>query len=253
MRTFLLLFALLSVRIQAATVLVAAASDLQFVFPELIAQYETAHPGTKISPTYGSSGKFYEQIRKGAPFDLYLSADAEFPKKLIASGHGDEAGFFQYGIGKIVVWALKTSSLEVEKKGIGVTMDSSVQKIAIANPDHAPYGRAAVAALQKAGVYESVKDRFVLGENVVQAAQFVETGAAEVGVIGLSLALAPQLQARGKYSEISADLYPKLEQAGLVISKSRNADEARKFKAFLQSDSSRVILTKFGFSLPETH
>lgn len=230
-------------------VLVAAASDLQFVFPELIAQYEAAHPEVKIGATYGSSGKFYEQIRNGAPFDLFLSADAAFPKKLIGDGKAAESDFFFYGIGRLVVWVRKTSTLDLGKKGIGVAVDSAVKKIAIANPEHAPYGRAAVAALQKLGLYNAVKDKLVLGENVVQAAQFAETGAADIGLIGLSLALAPRLQSEGKYVEVPLDSYPKLEQGGVVLA-TANIEETRKFKASLESDATRIILQKYGFALP---
>ena len=255
-RAFLCLAFLSVIGLQAETkppiLLVAAASDLQFVFPELIALYETGHPEVKIGATYGASGKFFEQFKNGAPFDLFLSADASFPRKLIEMGKGDEGDFFMYAVGHLVVWVQKTSALDVQTRGMQVLLNPSVKKIAIANPEHAPYGRAAVAAMQNAGVYEAVKNRLVLGENVVQAAQFVETGAADVGIIGLSLALAPKLQEKGKYQEIPQESFPKLEQGGLVLRDAKNAIEARKFRDWLQTLEAREILKKYGFVLPSS-
>ncbi|MEO7933073.1 MAG: molybdate ABC transporter substrate-binding protein [Chthoniobacterales bacterium] len=236
--------------LSAEPVLVAAASDLQFVLPELIAQYQTTHPDVKIGPTYGASGKFYEQLKNGAPFDLFLSADAAFPRKLIADGLASESDFFLYGTGHLVLWVPKNSPLDLPKQGIRALLDPSVKKIAIANPDHAPYGRAAVAALRSLGVYDAVKDRLVLGENVVQAAQFVQTGAAEAGLIGLSLALAPKLQAEGRYWEIPSDAYPRLEQAGILLRNAPNAPDAREFKLWLQTPEAQIVWKKAGFTLP---
>ncbi|HEX8372824.1 MAG TPA: molybdate ABC transporter substrate-binding protein [Chthoniobacterales bacterium] len=230
-------------------VLVAAASDLQFAFPDLIALYEKDHPGIQIRPTYGSSGKFYEQLKNGAPFDLFLSADAAFPRKLIEAGLGAESDLFRYAIGYLVLWT-PNSSLDLAGKGMELLRDPKVKKIAIANPEHAPYGRAAVAAMQKLGVYDAVKDKLVLGENVVQAAQFVETGAAEVGLIALSVALA-RLKARGKYQEVPEEAYPKLEQAGLTLLGSPHATRARAFGAWLQTPTARVIWKQHGFGAPE--
>lgn len=234
-----------------SVVLVAAAADLQYALPELAKVYEAAHPGVKISASFGSSGKFYEQINQGAPFDLFLSADASFPRKLIEAGKGVEGDFFLYAVGHLVVWVPKTSPLAVTEKGIQVLLDPLVKKIAIANPEHAPYGRAAVAAMQKLGVYEAVKDRLVLGENVAQAAQFVQTGAADVGIIGLSLALGAKMQAEGKYAEIPLEAFPKLEQGGLILPGGKNAAGARAFKNWLRGGEARKILQSHGFALPD--
>lgn len=246
----LFLHGVLQAETKPPTLLVAAASDLQFVFPELIGLYEAGQPGVKVGVTYGASGKFFEQLKNGAPFDLFLSADAFFPRKLIEMGKGDEGDFFMYAVGHLVVWVQKTSALDVRAQGMQVLLDPSVKKIAIANPDHAPYGRAAVAAMQNVGVYDASKVRLVLGENVVQAAQFVETGAADVGIIGLSLALAPKMLEKGRYWEIPQNLFPKLEQGGLVLRDAKNAAEARKFRAWLQTLAAKEILRKYGFVLP---
>src|SRR5262249_16120402 len=150
------------------------------------AAFHAANPKLKVTPTYGSSGNFYSQLTHEAPFDVYLSADIEYPRKLIAANLAD--GEFLYGVGRIVVWVPKASPLDVEKLGIEALADPSVRKISSANPAHAPYGRAAEAAMKKLGVYEAVQERLVLGENIAQTAQFVESGAADVGVIALSLA-----------------------------------------------------------------
>ncbi len=232
------------------SLLVAAASDLQFALPDLIQLYTASHPGTNIGTTYGSSGKFFAQIQNGAPFDLFLSADAAFPRKLIEAGQGDEADFFLYAIGRIVVWTPKNSPLDFQKTGIQSLLNPSVKKIAIANPEHAPYGRAAVAAMQKLGVYDQVKDRLVLGENVVQAAQFVQTGAAEAGFLALSLALADPLKKEGQYWEVPLDTYPKLEQGGVVLKQGPHAVEARQFSLWLRGSEALPIWKKYGFELP---
>ncbi len=219
--------------------------------PDLIAVYEKAHPEIKISPTYGASGKFYEQIKNGAPFDLFLSADAALPEKLIEASQAEKADFFLYAVGHLVVWVSKTSALDFDGKGMQALLDPTVKKIAIANPAHAPYGRAAVAAMQKLGVYEAVQDRMVLGENVVQAAQFAETGAADAALIGLSVALAPKMMERGRYWEVPSDAFPKLEQGGVVLREAKNAAEARKFRDWLRTEEVRAVLKKYGFALPE--
>ncbi len=232
------------------SLLVAAASDLQFVLPDLIQLYSTSHPGTNIGTTYGSSGKFFAQIQNGAPFDLFLSADASLPRKLIEAGQGDEADFFLYAIGRIVVWTPKNSPLDFQKNGLQSLLDPSVKKIAIANPEHTPYGRAAVAALQKLGVYDQVKDRLVLGENVVQAAQFVQTGAAEAGFLALSLALADPLKKEGQYWEVPLDAYPKLEQGAVVLKQGPHAVDARQFSLWLRGSEALPLWKKYGFELP---
>jgi molybdate transport system substrate-binding protein len=180
-------------------VAVAAASDLQFAFDQIAAEFKERQPAIEVKITYGSSGGFFAQLSNKAPFDLFLSADVDYPRKLIEQGQALEQTLFLYGVGQIVVWVPNESEIDVEKLGLESLLDRSVQKIAIANPRHAPYGRAAEAAMKHAGIYEQVKDRLVLGENISQTAQFVESGAADVGIIALSLALAPTLKDRGAF------------------------------------------------------
>src|SRR5439155_3328701 len=172
---------------------VAAASDLKFAFDELARDFQARHTGIAVKVTYGSSGNFYTQLASEAPFDLFLSADLDYPRKLVAQGRAVKETEFQYAVGRLVVWVPNGSPLDLDQLGIRAVTDPRVKKVAIANPRHAPYGRAAEAALKHAGVYDQVKDRLVLGENIAQAAQFVESGAADVGLVALSLALAPTL------------------------------------------------------------
>src|SRR5438270_226428 len=160
---------------------IAAASDLSFAMTELAANYEM-ETGTMVKVTSGSSGNFFSQIQNGAPFDLFFAADIDYPKKLEAGGLGEPGTLYQYATGKIVIWVPAGSELDVSK-GLPVLLDPGVRKIAIANPQHAPYGRAAVAAMTKQGIYQKLTNKLVFGENVSQAAQFVESGNAEVGII----------------------------------------------------------------------
>lgn len=233
-----------------AGVTVAAASDLRFALDELVDEYLSIHPETSVRVTYGSSGNFYAQVLNQAPFDLYLSADIEYPRQVAAAGLGlDEV--FQYGVGRIVVWVPSASSLDLDALGIEALSHSSVQKIAIANPAHAPYGRAAVAALQRLGVHARVESRFVLGDNISQTAQFVQSGAADIGVIALALALAPEMRELGRYWEIPLEAYPTMEQGGVITRWATDPEEARRLRDFLLSDRGREVLKRYGFSLPE--
>ena len=228
----------------------AAAADLKFALDEVIAGYEKTNPGVKVKATYGSSGTLFAQINQGAPFDLFLSADADFPRKLVAAKQGAEADFFLYATGRIVVWVPKSSPIDVEKEGIRSLLNPAVKKIALANPDHAPYGRAAVAALKHFGIFDAVTNRLVLGENVGQAAQFVESGAADIGIIARSLAVAPKFRAAGKFWEVPAEAHPRLEQGGVVLTGGTNS-AARALKTVLTSDDGHAVLARYGFVLPD--
>ena len=229
---------------------VAAAADLKYALDEIAAEFQKGHPAIKVNLTYGSSGNFYSQLSNKAPFDIFFSADIEYPKKLIAAGLAVKDSQFSYAVGRIVVWVPKDSAIDVEKLGIESLAQPSVKKIAIANPEHAPYGRAAEAAMKKLGVYDRVKDRLVLGENIAQTAQFVETGAADVGIIALSLATAPALKDKGKYWSVPLDAYPTLEQGGVILSSAKDAEATEQFKEFVIGPDGRAILKRYGFTLP---
>ncbi|MGB2677317.1 MAG: molybdate ABC transporter substrate-binding protein [Candidatus Acidiferrum sp.] len=232
----------------AQTLRIAAASDLQFALPDLAAQYEQ-QTGTKLAITYGSSGNFFAQIQSGAPFDLFFSADIAYPQKLIDTGFAESDSRYTYAFGRIVLWLPPESPLIPANLQWNTLLDARIHKIAIANPDHAPYGRAAVAALQKAGLYERLKSKLVYGENISQAAQFVQSGGAQAGILAMSLTFAPAMKS-GKYWEIPRDLYPPLEQAVVLLKSSPDKPAARAFLAFLHTESARDTLARYGFTLP---
>src|SRR5579862_3010454 len=196
------------------TVTVAAASDLTDAMNEIEANFEKAS-GCTVRASAGSSGNFLSQIENGAPFDVFFSADIAYPKKLEAEGLAVPGSTYLYAVGKIVLWVRDDSSFNV-RKGLALLRDPSVGKIAIANPQHAPYGRAAEQALRTAGVYDAIKNRLVLGENISQAAQFVESGNADAGILALSLAVSPALKDKGRFSSVPENLYAPIEQ-GVVL------------------------------------
>jgi molybdate transport system substrate-binding protein len=229
---------------------VAAAADLRFALDELAADFSRAQPGIGLKISYGSSGNFFAQLSNRAPFDVFLSADADYPRRLAADGLGLDAPFL-YAYGRVVLWVARASPLDVEAQGLRALLSPLARKIAIANPRHAPYGRAAEAALRSAGLYDAVAGRLVLGENVAQTAQFVQSGAADAGIVALSLALAPQMKAQGRFVELPAESYPRIEQGGLVLSWAQDRDAARAFRDALRGDLGRATLARFGFWLPE--
>ena len=229
---------------------IAAASDLNFAFKELIAGYEK-DTGEHVRLSLGSSGHFFAQIQHGAPFDLYFSADIRYPQKLEESGHAVPGSVYRYAIGRLVLWVARHSPVPIER-GLEALLDGSVKKIAIANPKHAPYGRAAVAALEHEKLYEQVKDKLVLGENISQAAQFVQSGAADAGIIALALALAPPMQAVGRYQEIPPALHPPLDQGAVILTGARNPERAVRFLALVKSERGREIMRRYGFTVPDS-
>jgi len=206
--------------------------------------------GNKVNVTFGSSGNFFSQMQNGAPFDLFFSADIEYPKKLEAAGLAEPGTRCEYAAGRIVIWTPADANMDGNKQGWEILLDASVEKIAIANPQHAPYGRAAVAALRKAGVYELVGAKLVYGENISQAAQFVQSGNAQAGIVALSLAVSPAMR-DGKRWEIPEEMHPALEQGAIVVKDAKNKDSARAFLEFVKSAAGRAILAKDGFAFPE--
>ena len=228
---------------------VAAAADLKFALDAVFAGTAVSSQGVRPAVTYGSSGSFYAQIENGAPFDLFLSADAEYPRRLAAKGLADGDPFL-YAVGRIALWVPARSRLDILALGLRALLDPSVRKVAIANPRHAPYGRAAEAAMTSLGVHEDVKRKLVLGENVAQAAQFVQSGAADAGVIALSLALSPQMRSGGRHVEIPFASYPRMDQAGLVLKGARDPVAARILRDALLGVRGREILEQSGFFPP---
>lgn len=226
---------------------IAAASDLQFAMKDLVSGFEKS-TGKKIDVSYGSSGNFRAQIANGAPFDLFFSADVQYPNMLISAGLAESDSLYVYAHGRLVLWAPAGSNLQLDKHGFAALKTPRVTRIAIANPEHAPYGRAAVAALQEAGVYNDVKSKLVHGENISQAAQFAESGAAQVGILALSLTYADSMK-NGEHWEVPQNLYPPMEQAAVIIGASKNKALAGTFLDYVKSPAGRQVLAKYGFSM----
>ncbi len=232
------------------TLNVAAASDLSYAMDEIAGNFEKA-TGCTVKVSAGSSGNFLSQIENGAPFDLFFSADIEYPKKLENEGLAAKESTYLYAVGKIVLWVRDDSRLDVSN-GLALLRDPSIRRISIANPLHAPYGRAAEQALRKAGMYDAVKDRLVLGENISQAAQFVDSGNADVGILALSLVQSPQLKGKGRAWKIPENLYSPIEQGAVVLRDSQNPQAAQRFLAYVKSSAARLQLERYGFTLPQS-
>jgi molybdate transport system substrate-binding protein len=233
----------------AHEIVVAAAADLSAALKEVELDYEK-QTGCRLKLAFGASGALTQQIQNGAPFDLFFSADMDYPRQLIGAHLADGATLYQYAVGKLVLWVPADSPLDVEQKGMSILADPSVKKIAIANPEHAPYGKAAVAALKYVGLYDQVSSRLVIGENIAQAAQFVESGNAQVGFVAMAHAAAPSMKGKGKYWEIPAEAYPTLAQGLVILSHSRRKKEAEAFVEFFKTKATGDVLAKYGFTLP---
>ena len=232
---------------------VAAASDLTSAMQKLAPAFEK-QTGIHVSVSMGSSGNFTAQIQNGAPFDVFLSADKSYPEKLLAGGQAEPNSLTPYARGRLVLWTAKSSGLHLPTKD-GKTLRGNldflkgpeVKKIAIANPEHAPYGRAAVSAMEHFKVYDDVKPKLVMGENISQTAQFAQSGNADVGFVGLSGALSESMANAGTYVLLPDDSYPPIEQAGVIVASSKNKEQAERFLKFLMSAEGQSILHDLGF------
>ena len=229
------------------TVTIAAASDLQTVLPVLASAFERK---TGITPivTFGSSGNFFAQIQNGAPFDVFFSADADYPRRLAAAGTVDPRSVYDYATGTLVIWTRTDSGIDVTK-GLPMLEDARVRRIAIANPAVAPYGRAAVAALRSAAVYEPVQKKLVFAENVAQAAQMAEMGNADVALIGHGLALNQRLQTIGHFFDIPARLHPPIVQTVAIVAASKNKGNAQTLLEFVRGTEALSTFRSFGFGV----
>ena len=225
---------------------IAAAADLKFALDEIVVLFSKARPADRVETIYGSSGKFQTQIRQGAPFDLYFSADIAYPRALRAEGFA-ASEVQPYAVGRIVLWS---PSRDAAKMTLADLADPAIRKIAIANPKHAPYGKRAEEALRAAGMWEKVEARLVYGENVAQAAQFVQTGNAQAGIVALSLALSPELAKQGSYALIPDKLHQPLEQGFIVTKRAAGNPLAREFARFMADREARAVMARYGFVLP---
>ncbi len=252
---FLLIFSLMPgfCQTHADEIRVAAAADLQFAIHDIITSFE-ADTGHTVKLSLGSSGNFMNQILNGAPFDLYFSADIDFPRQLEAAGLTMPDTLFPYAVGRIVVWVRNDSAIDIQELAIHSLLHHSVRRIAIANPEHAPYGRAAVAAMRHYGLYDKLKDKLVLGENIAQAAQFVHSGNADIGIIALALVMAPALKKTGRWREIPLSAYPRMLQGAVILKGARkrgNLQAARQFADWITAPQGREVLQAYGFYMPD--
>jgi molybdate transport system substrate-binding protein len=226
---------------------IAAAADLKFALDEIVVVFKNTHSPAQIEAIYGSSGNFSTQIRQGAPYDIYFSADILYPRALKAEGFA-ASDIQPYGVGRIVLWS---ASRDASKMTLADLADPSIQKIAIANPQHAPYGKRAEEALKAAGVWDKVEAKLVYGENIAQTAQYVQSSNAQVGIIALSLALSPELARQGSYALISDKLHQPLEQGFIITRRAADNLLAREFARFIAGKEARAIMSRYGFVLPD--
>jgi molybdate transport system substrate-binding protein len=223
----------------------AAAADLEPVLPPILAEFKQ-QTGISVEPTYQASAMLTTQIENGAPFDLFLSADLSFPQRLIAAGFADSAAPVPYARGTLVLWERKDSPLP--PPSLALLRDPGLKRLAIANPDRAPYGRAAVAALHSLKLYDTLAPKLATAENIAQAAQFADSGNADAGLISLTAALTPRLTSTGSYFVVPRDLYPPIEQGAVVVRASKQSAAAHRLLDFLLSAPVQAEFAKSGLT-----
>lgn len=229
---------------QKPEITVAAAADLRYAMDSLVSVFKTQQPGIRITVIYGSSGKFFQQISHNAPFDVFFSADIDFPRQLEKKGL-TASPIHTYAVGRLVLWSTKIKPTSMKS-----LEDKAIRKIAIANPQLAPYGKRAEEALQYYKLYNTLKSKFVQGENIAQTAQFVSTGAADIGLIALSLALSPPLKSQGSYYLIPSTSHTPLQQAHVLLKRAEHNKSASTFLAFMETAKAKKVMEAFGFSIP---
>ena len=235
--------------IAAEQITVAAAADLNYALNELASRFE-AKAGTKVTLSFGSSGNLFSQIQSGAPFDLFFSADEDYPKKLASAGFADASSLRIYGLGHLALWVPNDSPFDPQKLQMELLTQPAVTRIAIANPQHAPYGRAAMAALEHYGLKDKLSGKLVFGENVSHAAQFVQSGNAQAGLIAMSLAKSPAMESAGRFWMLPSEAYPELKQAVVIVSASPHKKAAQAFLDFVLSPEGAATLKKYGLTPP---
>lgn len=233
--------------VMAQKVNVAAAANLRYVLEEIKVAYLKTSPKSKVNLTFGSSGTLVQQISNGASFDFFMAADNEFPLKLKDKGL-TVGPMTTYAFGKL---ALYSTTLDVKKMGMEALKDPSVKKIALANPETAPYGERSVQLLKAMLLYEKVQSKLVLAENISQAAQYAFTGNVEIGFIALSLALAPEMAGKGSYHVIPEKMYKPVEQACILLRTPVLNSEAARFRKFVLSAATKSIWEKYGYTMPK--
>ena len=232
--------------VQAETITIAAAADLKFAMDELVGDFKKTNPDAQVDVVYGSSGNFFSQINQGAPYDLFFSADITYPQQLVTAGLA-ASDAKPYAYGRIVLWS---GNMDASRMTLESLTDPKITRIAIANPQHAPYGKRAQEALQAAALWDKIQPKLIYGENIAQTAQFVESGNAQVGIIALSLAVNLELASKGGYWLIPEKLHQPLEQAYIITKRAQNNALARRFADFMDSKAARTVMIKYGFVLP---
>jgi len=229
---------------------VFGAADLRYAMDEVVTAFKQVHPSANIETLYGSSGKAYAQIHNGAPYDLYFSANIDYPERLLRDSHGiGEAKL--YAIGRVVLWQRKGGTLDLSK-GMDVLRDPAIRRLAIANPEHAPYGVAGMETLKTHGLWEKLQSKLVMGENISQTAHFAATGAADVGIIAYSLALAPEMKEKGEpFVLIDATDHNPLRQGYMITNHGAGHPLSKPFSAFVESTQGKNILKQYGFEVPQ--
>ncbi len=230
----------------AEKITIAAAADLKFAMDEIVASFKETNAEDDVEVIYGSSGKFHTQIRQGAPYDLYFSADIAFPRALGQAGLA-ASEVKPYAFGRIVLWS---AGMDASKMTLESLLDEKVTRIAIANPRHAPYGKRAEEALRAARLWEKVEPKLVYGENIAHTAQFVQSGNAQVGIIALALAVNPELSGKGGYWLIPDELHEPLEQGFIITKRAAGNVLAQRFSDYMVSNPARAVMRKYGFVLP---
>ncbi|CAI3798369.1 Molybdate-binding protein ModA [Rheinheimera sp. MM224] len=249
MRASLLALLLLcfSSLLSAERITIAAASDLRFALDEVIVEYKRLHTEAQIEVIYGSSGKMTTQIIHGAPYDLFFSADIAFTQRLKAAGLAASEPEV-YALGRIVLWSAST---DASRLTLADLTNQKFKRIAIAQPTHAPYGMRAKEAMLAAGVWQQVQSKLVFAENIAQAAQMAQSGAADIAVIALSLVKFPDFKSQG-YSLIPAELHKPLTQGYVVTQRGKDKKEVLDFARFMATDSAHLIMKKYGFTVPDS-
>jgi molybdate transport system substrate-binding protein len=246
---FFLIAVLVCFPAHAEDITVAAASDLNYALKDLASRFEKK-TGDKVTLSFGSSGNLSSQIQTGAPYDLFFSADIAYPQQLSATGFVEGPSLRTYAVGRLVLWVPNNSKLDPEKLKMNLLLEPSVHRIATANPKHAPYGRAAMTALEHFHLKDNVAGKLVFGENISQAAQFVQSGNAQAGLIALSLAVSPAMKDSGRYWELPTDSYPELQQGVAILSASKHKPAAKAFLDYVVSAEGASVLEQYGFSVP---
>lgn len=233
---------------QGPPLAVAAASDLQTALPRLLADFEKSTGRTTMA-SFGSSGTLFAQIQNGAPFDVFFSADIDYPRRLVTAGQADADSLFMYATGRVVLWTRADSGIDI-RKGLAILLDARVRRIAVANPELAPYGRAAVAALKSANIYDSVTGKLVFGDNISQTAQLAQSANADVGLIAHSLALNDTMKGSGTFIDLPASTCPPVVQGMVIVSASRNKSGARALLQYVKGPEAQRTLHVLGFGAP---